>query len=140
MRAIRQLMLGVLVTTAMALPPELYADNGRRVVFARGKDTATYSGRLPRRTGDYYYYLVRAKKGQTLTVQLDSVAPGARLAVFETKLLGPEEDALLSPGDGKQEWSGKLPVTSDYSIQVYDMPDAGARPSAAQYIITITVR
>lgn len=133
-------------TMAMAImgllfPPEVLADNGQRVVFPRGKDSVTLSGKLPRKYADYYYYLVRARKGQTLTVSLDSADPGAHLAIYETKKLGPDEDTILAPTDHPREWSGELPITSDYSIQVYGVREVDDKSAKGlPYTITITIR
>jgi hypothetical protein len=139
LRPLKLVLIAAALLT-LVLPPEILADNGQRVTFARGQSSVTLSGKLPRKFADYYYYLVRARKGQTLTVELESSDPNAHLAIFETDKLGPDEDTLLGVDEAAREWSGKLPVTSDYSVQVYGVREMDARGNGAPYKITIAVR
>jgi len=114
----------------------------KRVVFAKGKFGASYKGTLPRNYADYDAYVLRAKRGQTLSFKLTSNDPNAYVAVFETQQeLGPDED-IISAGDEQYPriWSGKLPVTSEYSVQVYGARSFGQSSSRAPYTIEITIR
>jgi|GEM_PF-255115 hypothetical protein len=104
-----------------------WAKQGREqaVRFAPGKAaTVTLKGHLPKSEYDYDAYTLRAKAGQTLTVTLDAKEKSAYLVVYSMDL-GPTEDQIAPP-NGKagsavrlRKWSGKLPVTGGYSVQVY---------------------
>ena len=121
---------------------EINAQVEKRVVFAKGKYGATYKGTLPRNYADYDAYVLRAKRGQTLSFKLTTTDPNAYVAVFETQQeLGPDED-MISAGDEQYPriWSGKLPVTSEYSVQVYGAHSFGQTSSRAPYTIEITIR
>ena len=127
-----------LLFLAMAFPPEVFGDGiEKRVVFPKGKTSVSYKAELPR-DYDYDSYFFRAKKRQLLTVKLTSDDPEAYLAVYETKELGPEEDAILANDKRSREWSGRLPVSGEYSVQVYDASENGIYP--APYTIEITLR
>lgn len=91
----------------------------KRVVFAKSKLSVSYRGKLPRKYTYYDSYVLRAKKGQVLTVKLASKDPDAYFTAYETRQLGPEEDAILANDEKPRELSGKLPIKSEHSIQVY---------------------
>ena len=127
-----------LIVFSVLLPIEIFGDGiEKRVLFPKGKTTVSYKGRLPRNS-DYDAYFFAAKKGQTLTVKLTSDDPEAYLAIYETKVLGPDEDTILANGERSREWAGKLPVKGEYSVQVYDAGENGLNRFA--YTIEITLR
>lgn len=111
----------------------------KRVVFAKGKNSATYAHKLPSRYADYDAYVLRAKKGQTLTVKLLADDPNAYISIYEIKVLGPDEDSVIGDVEYPREWSGKLPITSEYSVQVYGPRSIDGR-ARGSYTIEITVR
>jgi hypothetical protein len=79
---IRRLVI-VLIVASFAFSPEvLGAEITKRVVFPKGKTAVSYKGKLPREYASYDAYLLRAKKGQTLTVKLTSSDADASFAVF----------------------------------------------------------
>ena len=126
----------------MLFSAEINAQVEKRVVFAKGKFGASYKGTLPRNYADYDAYVLRARRGQTLSFKLATTDPNAYVAVFETQQeLGPEED-MISAGDEQYPriWSGKLPVTSEYSVHVYGARSFGQTSSRAPYTIEITIR
>jgi hypothetical protein len=114
---------------------------GKRVRFAKGKTSVVYKGKLPRNNADYDYYVLRARKGQTLTVKIITDDADASLTVYETQQLGPDEDAV-TPAAPKplREWSGKLPLTSEYSIQVYGPDDIDKKGTGKPYTLEISVK
>ena len=123
------------------LPAIISAQVEKRVVFAKGKSSATYRGKLPRNYADFDAYFFRAKRGQTLSLRLNTSDSRAYVAVYETKQeLGPEED-LISAGeeDFPRIWTGKLPVTSEFSVQVYGVRAVNQHSSSAAYSIEITI-
>ena len=123
---------------AMAFPPEVLGDGiETRVVFPRGKTSVSYKAKLPR-DYDYDSYFFPAKKRQTLTVKLACDDPEAYLAIYETRELGPDEDTILANDRRAREWTGRLPVTGEYSVQVYDSAENGI--NRAPYTIEISLR
>ena len=134
------LVIGLLMAS-FVFPPELLgAEVTKRVVFPKGKTTVSYTGHLSRDFTLYDSYYFRAKKGQTLTVKLTTVEPDAIFAIYETKVLGPDEDTVVGNDRKLREWSGKLPVNGEYSVQVYDISVVDENPSGAAYTISITLR
>ncbi len=127
-----------LLNLSIIFPPEIFGSQiEKRVVFQKGKATAVYRGKLPR-DPDYDAYFFRAKKTQTLTVKLTSDDPEAYVAIFETKELGPDEDTILANTQRAREWSGRLPVTGEYSVQIYDAAENGLNRFA--YRIEVSLR
>jgi len=110
----------------------------KRVVFAKGKYSATYAHKLPSRYADYDAYVLRAKKGQTLAVKLLADDPNAYIAIYEIKVLGPDEDSMIGDIEYPREWSGKLPITSEYSVQVYGPRSIDGR-AHGRYTIEISI-
>ena len=130
------------VCFVLLLPSVIAAQVEKRVVFAKGKNSASYQGKLPRDYADYDAYIFRAKRGQTLSFKLTTSDPQAYIAVYETKQeLGPDED-LISAGDDQypRVWSGKLPVTSEFSLQVYGAREIGQHSNRSAYMIEITLK
>jgi hypothetical protein len=52
------------------------------------------------------------------------------------------EDAIYANNDEKlRAWSGKLPITSEYSVQIYGVNSIDDKdPSGAAYTIEISLR
>ena len=123
----------------LLIPVMLRAQVEKRVVFAKGKSSATYRGRLPRNYADYDAYFFRATRGQTLTVKLTTTDPGAYLAIYETKQLGPDEDMISAGEEYPRDWSGKLPISSEYSVQIYGVSESDKNSTRAAYSIEITI-
>lgn len=139
--AIRRLAIALLVGSFIFSPAVSWAQVSKRVVFAKGKMSVSYRGKLPRKYTYYDSYVLRAKKGQVLSVKLTSKDPDAYFAIYETRELGPEEDAILANDEQSREWSGKLPIKSEYSIQVYGVGSIDdVDSSGAAYTIEISLR
>jgi len=128
-----------LLTLALVFPPEVAgAGVEKRVVFPKGRTAVSYRGRLPLREANYDAYFFPAKKMRTLSVKLTCDDPEAYLAIFETKELGPDEDTILANDKRAREWAGQLPVTGEYSVQVYDASENGINRAA--YTLEISLR
>ena len=133
------LLVICLLTFSLVFPPEvLGAGIEKRVVFPKGKTTVSYRGKLPLHEGNYDAYFFPAKKGQTLTVKLTCDDPDGFLAIYETKELGPDEDTILASDQRAREWTGRLPVKGEYSVQVYDASENGINRAA--YTIELSLR
>ena len=128
-----------LLTFSLLLPPEVIgAGVEKRVVFPKGRTSVSYRGKLPLHEGNYDAYFFPAKKLRTLTVKLTCDDPEAFLAIYETKVLGPDEDTVLAFDQRAREWTGRLPVTGEYSVQVYDASENGINRAA--YTLDISLR
>ncbi|HKG23817.1 MAG TPA: hypothetical protein VKC34_18085 [Blastocatellia bacterium] len=66
---------------------------------------------------------------------LITLLPPGQAARADRLNLGPGED-MLTPEEGGiiQDWSGKLPVSGDYSVQVY------TKGAGGNYTLEVTVR
>jgi hypothetical protein len=81
------------------------------------------------------HYVIRARKGQTLTVSISWKKEDDNTASFS---VSPDSDANSEPLAGKEtdkgkRWTGKVPKTGDYLISVV------AHPSA-HYKLRVTVK
>jgi hypothetical protein len=131
--------MALLLISFVFSPAGLGAKVEKRVVFAKGKTSATYAGKLPPYAADYDAYFFRARAKQRLSIKLTTTDPDAYLAVFETKTLGPAEDTILANDKKSREWSGDLPISSEYSVQVYST-SSDRKSSGAAYTIEISLR
>lgn len=127
--------MGLSLLIALLLPAHpAQAGKEQRVRFQKGRTTAILKGKLPKGTAEYDAYIVRARAGQTLTVHLATGDKQAFVKVFSLEL-GPGEDMLTPEEDDIiQDWSGKLPVAGDYSVQVYTDGAGG------DYTLEVTIR
>lgn len=90
----------------------------KRVKFPPGRTTVVLNGRTtggPSESGgmDPIAYVLRAKKGQTMTLHLTSAKKNAVFGVY-----APEMD-LVEGAQTVADWSGELPKTGDYEIIVF---------------------
>ena len=86
----------------------------QRVQFAPGMTSARVKGVLP--ANGTAYYALRAMAEQNMTVKLSSEGaqdPGAILIIY-----GQDGDVLISDHAGATVWSGDLPSTQDYFVDV----------------------
>ena len=112
----------------------------RKVTFPKGRSSVTVNGRLPREYAVYHAYVVRAKRGQRLSVKLTSIDADASFSIYETKRLEPDEDTIFLQDAAVREHTAVLPITSEYSIQVYGVRSIDDPPSGARYSIEISLR
>jgi hypothetical protein len=131
---------GVFLILLMLFPILVGAQVERRVVFPKGKYSATYRGNLPRAYADYDAYFFRAKRGQTLSFKLTTVDPNAHVIVYETQDEIPPDEDITPGGEYLRVWSGRLPATSEYSVQVYGVRRDGPPSKRSPYTVEITIR
>jgi hypothetical protein len=132
-------LTSALLALAFTVSPAVWGANvEKRVVFPKGKTSVSFKGKLPRHANDYDAYFFRAKAQQTLSIKLTSDDPEAYVAIFETRELGPVEDSMLANDEKSRQWSGKLPISSEYSVQVYGTSSDQASSGAA-YTIEISL-
>ena len=98
-----------------------------RIKFARGRTTTVERGTVHR--GMSHDYLLKASAGQTITVHL-----AARGGVnFDLMMPGARDSLTL----GAKDYSGELPQSGDYRINV--LPDTTTERSIP-YTLEVTVR
>jgi hypothetical protein len=130
----------LLIIPSVIYTPDLIAqDVVKRVVFSKGSSEAVLTGRLPRSFADYHAYTLKIRRGQKLTIDLETSEQDAYVAVYETQVLEPDEDAILGNDKHSRSWTGTVPVTSTYSVQVYGSSSVDHSSSAAPYRLTISV-
>jgi hypothetical protein len=96
----------------------------RRVQFQRGSSSATVRGKASIVLPDTY--LIGARAGQVMTVQLTAREKSVRFMVMT-----PKTDLIA---DNSRGWSGTLPETGDYTI-IVDADELGGT-----YSMTITIK
>lgn len=96
----------------------------RRLQFQRGSSSTTVQGKASIALPDTY--LVGARAGQVMTVQLTAPRKSVRFLV-----MSPKSTSLIA--DNARSWTGTLPETGDYHIIV----DADERGSVYSMLITI---
>jgi hypothetical protein len=97
----------------------------RRVQFKRGTSSTTVSGKASIALPDTY--LLGARAGQVMTVQLTAAHKSVRFLV-----MSPTTRSLVA--DNARTWTGTLPETGDYTILV----DADER--GGTYSMTISIK
>ena len=97
----------------------------RRVQFKRGSSSATVKGKVSIALPDQY--LLGARAGQTMSVQLTSPQKSVRFLV-----MSPISTSLIA--DNARSWTGTLPETGDYHI-IVDGDERGGT-----YTMTITIK
>jgi hypothetical protein len=99
-----------------------------RVKFAKGTTSKTYRGSVSHSINTY---IVKARKGQVLTVTVSSSDGEALFSISQQP--APDTDPVELAHDRKR-WSDRLDTSGDYYISV------GAARSVASYTLIITVK
>ena len=131
MRILRKQLLISLSILTLTVTASVFAQKGRSIVtrikFLRGRTTAVQKGSVHR--GLSHDYLLKAGAGQNMSLHL-ATSGGV---CFD----------LYSPGMSDQlancskDWSGELPRTGDYRINV--LPDTTTERNIS-YTLEVTVR
>ena len=125
----RALTVVLLIATALCTPNLTAAQDkttlNKKVVFPKGRTTAVLKASIKK--GTNHHYLLRARAGQTMTVHL-----AAKQCGFTVYL--PNEGAAIEEADGVTDWSGELPESGEYTIEV--ATDARLTP----YTLEVTIR
>ncbi|HKP72051.1 MAG TPA: hypothetical protein VJT82_03875 [Pyrinomonadaceae bacterium] len=101
----------------------------KRVRFPRGRTTAVFKNAVVRGTTDRY--ILGAKSGQTMTVHVTAKEKNAAFTIYT-----PQGGTLAGAGEGEDatDWTGELPQTGDYVIEV------GGTRGNASYTLEVTIR
>ena len=102
-----------------------------RIEFKRGTTSTIINGTV--RGDEEAEYVLAARKGQKLIIKLTSVP--VKSSVFQ--LLGEDNDTLGLEYDANFDYSGTLPKTGDYFINVKRPTEA---KGTSRYRLTVTVR
>ena len=133
-----RLVIGLVTATWVALLMlNVHAAEDIRKVpvhFKKGTSQASIKGHLKgRETIDY---VLRARAGQTMTVNLETSHPGAYFNVLPP---GSDNEAIFIGQVAGPKFEGKLPKDGDYKIRVYLVRAAARRNESAKYTLTVKV-
>jgi hypothetical protein len=105
------------------------ADETRRITFAKGKSSATIDYAVLR--DEVIKHPVRAGEGQRMTVRINATEDNAAFTITT-----PTGEFLAGAGemDDATEWSGTLPESGDYVIEV------GSTRGNADYRLTVSIK
>lgn len=129
----------LLMCLVLALSPALaLAENTVTSVpvhFAKGTSSATMKGSF--KGYDSVRYTLSAKAGQHLRVGVD----GSRNANFNLYAPGdrPGESAALGSGSVGSDWSGALPASGEYTVDVFQMRASARRGATVPYTLRIRI-
>src|SRR2546421_5276145 len=124
-------LLLVLFTCGAAMAQHGGKAEPNRIEFKHGATSTTINGVV--HGDEQAEYVLSARQGQRLTIKLTSVP--AKSSVFQ--LLGEDNDTLGLEYDANFNYSGVLPKTGDYFINV-KRPTSSKRTS--RYRMTVTIR
>jgi hypothetical protein len=138
MKPFRLLLLSCLLALTPALATAADKVTTTPVHFAKGASSATLRGTL---SGyDTVRYTVAARAGQTMTVTVGGSAnANANFNVFAPGVV-PGQGEALGSNDEKRRWSGTLPASGTYVVQVYQMRAQARRGEKAPHTLTVAVR
>lgn len=130
----------LLITAAILLfcSLNIFAQNGgkaepNRIEFARGKSSATVSGRI---YGDLQAeYVFAASEGQTINIKISSL-PKGNFSSFKV-LNAYEEPEFTSDYDVNYEYTFTAPYSGDYLIWVNFRP--AGKVKSAKYFLTLSI-
>jgi hypothetical protein len=123
----------VAAVAALLLAAPSQADTTSRIRFDRGAEGAEVRGRIAGYDGASY--LVGARAGQTLAVEMETSNASA---YFNVTAPGQTEAMFIGSTSGLA-FTGVLPATGDYRIDVYLMRNAARRDEMASYTLRVAV-
>lgn len=136
MNIISKLVASALLLSAVA--PVMGQDKVSTVPvsFAKGSSSATMKGNF----GGYdsVNYTLSARAGQTMTVKIT----GSSSANFNVFKPGDAPGNATAVGSGSMgtDWSGALPATGKYTVQVFQMRASARRGEQVPYTVTFRIQ
>ena len=126
--------IAIVVCLLLAIALTAWAKS-TRVKFPPGRTTVVLKGRTtggPSESGgmDPVSYVLRAKKGQRMTIHLTSAKKNAVFGLY-----APGMD-LIEGAQNEKDWSGELPKTGDYEIIVFPSDER----TNTSFTLELTVR
>lgn len=129
----------ILLTALLALAPTLAGAADKvtttPVQFAKGTSSATLRGTVA--GYDTVRYTVGARAGQTMTVTLAGSA-NANFNVYAPGVVAGQGEALGGT-DETRRWTGTLPASGTYVVQVYQMRAQARRGEKAPHTLTVAI-
>ena len=125
-------LLAGLLAGALFTGAALNAEAATQISFAKGKSSASVSGKI--KGNEDIDYLIRARSGQTLTVDFKA-SKGA--AYFNVLPPGSTGEAIFVGSNDGDHFTTTLPSDGDYTIRVYLM--GGAKDSGKPVSFTLKV-
>lgn len=105
----------------------------RPLQFAKGASSATVKGSIEGR--QMIDYQLRAKAGQTMTVDLKSRNNGLAFNVLPPG----SKDVAIPDSIGQQSWRGTLPADGAYTVRTYLPRSAARRGEKAAFSLTVAI-
>lgn len=102
----------------------------QRINFAPGTSGATVGGRV--QGAQSRNYLLGARAGQRVTTRITGTSPFVQLRVFAPN------GANLYTGSGN--WSGRLPSSGDYRLQIRIVPEEQGSGESGEYSLSVVVQ
>lgn len=108
-----------------------------RVIFRQGNPVAVVKGRLVAPHRAEYEYILNARAGDTLEIELLTDFP-----LIYYKVLRPESDRpwVNTAGTGDLKWSGTLPADGEYRVRVYLLRWASLVDEVAKFRVRFALR
>jgi hypothetical protein len=131
---------GLLALAALlAASPPLYAQAPAppapsRITFAAGTSQATVSGTV--KGDDSKSYVLGAKAGQTLKI---TFVPSKGVLYYNVIDKTTGEALRTGSMESEPNWTGSLPSTGDYVLDVYFMRNEARRGTSATYRLTVDI-
>ena len=136
MNIISKLVASALLLSAVA--PVMGQDKVSTVPvsFAKGSSSATMKGNF----GGYdsVNYTLSARAGQTMTVKITG-SSSANFNVFKPGD-APGNATAVGRGSMGTDWSGALPATGKYTVQVFQMRASARRGEQVPYTVTFRIQ
>lgn len=108
-----------------------------RVHFAAGTSAASIPGRVKGR--DSMEYILGAKAGQQMTATLASKSNSVYFNVFAPGKQPGRDEALFIGDTGGNSFTGNLPASGDYLIQVYLYRNAARAGESASFTLDVAI-
>ena len=126
-------LLTVLAMLLATLPATMAAADTTTVRFRAGDDNASYSGRI--RGDETARFLIDARGGQRMQVSLRADNPQAYFNVLPP---GSREALFIGSSEGDR-FSGTLPQTGRYVVEVYLMRAAARRNETSGFTLHVAI-
>jgi hypothetical protein len=132
----KKLLLAVLSCVVLLVATSPALSQQKQIRFARGRDSAVIKGRLREFVNTYTFH---ARMGQTLTVSVNS--PRMKTSGLSFTLYSYCGQEFGEPVVGTaQSWSGILPCSAKYSIDVDSSVEPREGRAAENYTLKIRIR
>jgi hypothetical protein len=105
------------------------------VRFAKGASSSTVQGVI--KGSDSEDFVLNAAKGQTMNVKLSAKST---LIYFNVLKPGSDEAIFVGSTEGKNTWTGSLPIGGDYTVRVYTMGKGKDEGHATPFSLSVSIK